>query len=157
MTPIAKAPNPDRAVTGPAVADIVQRLRDKNRGWHPDQADAADEIERLRAQVAELEKDAKRYRWLRNQPRKLPAGQREGPPRAFRVHGRISRVCATSPDRAEGRSRRTDAPVHRSRRNHAGHQQQDGSKWREVVCAAEGCSMKQLASKVQIKYSKGGK
>ena len=75
MTPIAKAPNPDRAVTGPAVADIVQRLRDKNRGWHPDQADAADEIERLRAQVAELEKDAKRYRWLRNQPRKLPAGQ----------------------------------------------------------------------------------
>lgn len=66
MTPIAKAPNPDRAVTGPAVADIVQRLRDKNRGWHPDQADAADEIERLRAQVAELEKDAKRYRWLRD-------------------------------------------------------------------------------------------
>ncbi len=66
MTPIAKAPNPDRAVTGPAVADIVQRLRDKNRGWHPDQADAADEIERLRAQVAELEKDAKRYQWLRD-------------------------------------------------------------------------------------------
>lgn len=80
MTPIAKAPNPDRAVTGPAVADIVQRLRDKNRGWHPDQADAADEIERLRAQVAELEKDAKRYQWLRDvgDATWRPFGIREG-------------------------------------------------------------------------------
>lgn len=77
MTPIAKAPNPDRAVTGPAVqgADVLQRLRgynppdrtiDEQRQMSIDIHEAADEIERLRAQVAELEKDAKRYRWLRD-------------------------------------------------------------------------------------------
>ena len=33
---------------------LVERLRYKNRGWHPDQVEAADEIERLRAEVERL-------------------------------------------------------------------------------------------------------
>lgn len=68
MTPHAPRPGPVEAETGPAPsgADIVQRLRDKNRGWHPDQIDAADAIEALRDQVAALEQDAARYRWLRD-------------------------------------------------------------------------------------------
>lgn len=31
--------------------DITNRLRDPARGWHPDQIEAADEIDRLRAQL----------------------------------------------------------------------------------------------------------
>ena len=34
--------------------DLVQRLRNPNRGWHPDQIEAADEIERLRAELSTL-------------------------------------------------------------------------------------------------------
>ena len=30
--------------------DLVQRLRNPNRGWHPDQIEAADEIKHLRAE-----------------------------------------------------------------------------------------------------------
>lgn len=83
MTPTAPRPYSLCAVPGPAVqgADVVQRLREFARDYtttsfHDDLInEGIDEIERLRAQVAELEKDAKRYRWLRNQPRKLPAGQ----------------------------------------------------------------------------------
>lgn len=38
-----------------ANVDIVTRLRDPARGWHPDQVEAADEIERLRDLVSGYE------------------------------------------------------------------------------------------------------
>ena len=74
MTPTAPRPYSLCAVPGPAVqgADVVQRLREFARDYtttsfHDDLInEGIDEIERLRAQVAELEKDAKRYRWLRD-------------------------------------------------------------------------------------------
>lgn len=59
--------------------DLIERLRDcaqgvdlgaDGLGWSPDPAllhEAASEIERLRAQVAELEPMARRYEWLRSE------------------------------------------------------------------------------------------
>ena len=55
------------------MSDIVERLRAAANGhpaaeisWpHRVLHDAADEIERLRARLAEAERDAARYRWLR--------------------------------------------------------------------------------------------
>lgn len=44
--------------------DIAARLRDPNRGWHPDQLEAAAEILRLRAELEAAKKDAARYGWL---------------------------------------------------------------------------------------------
>jgi len=85
MTPLTETPVTGSADSGPASesADIVQRLKlvsfcTENIYYPPvaaTAAEAADTITELRSRVAELEKDAKRYRWLRNQPRKLPAGQ----------------------------------------------------------------------------------
>jgi len=51
------------------VNDIVERLRTRPTGdpyLHMMVHEAADEIERLRAEVAGLREDAERYRWLRS-------------------------------------------------------------------------------------------
>ena len=60
------------------MTDLVERLRDVRRRFESgtpqftDQlefvtSEAADEIERLQTRVAELERDAARYRWLRQE------------------------------------------------------------------------------------------
>lgn len=41
--------------------DLVQRLRNPNRGWHPDQTEAADEIERLSAHLAESAAEVQKW------------------------------------------------------------------------------------------------
>jgi len=51
------------------MSDIVERLRTRPTGdpyLHMMVHEAADEIERLRAEVAGLREDAERYRWLRD-------------------------------------------------------------------------------------------
>ena len=47
--------------------DIVERLRLGTKFDTADKHEAADEIEKLRQQRDELQKDAERYRWLRDQ------------------------------------------------------------------------------------------
>lgn len=49
------------------MSDIVERLRDDERSEWAICNEAADEIERLRAEVAGLREDAERYRWLRDE------------------------------------------------------------------------------------------
>ncbi len=55
---------------GAEMTNLVERLRDSS-ARHDQEADllchrAADEIERLNAELAECRKDAERYRWLRD-------------------------------------------------------------------------------------------
>ena len=62
------------------MSDLIERLSDKTRlraahgltGWVLAEeallAEAANEIKRLRAALAEAEQDARRYRWLRGGP-----------------------------------------------------------------------------------------
>lgn len=48
-----------------------QLTDDEQQQWGRDLREAADTIDSLRAQVAALEQDAKRYRWLRDKARSV--------------------------------------------------------------------------------------
>lgn len=82
----AVAPAPSTLTDAP---DIVERLREAahalaNLEWYADSAvcdRAADDITRLRARVAELEKDAARYRFLRDMPHLAAWWDQSGQPR----------------------------------------------------------------------------
>ena len=66
--------------------DITRQLREscfcegRHLCWRPcELCRAADEIERLRAELAECKRDAERYRWLRSDDCPFSCYEQEGP------------------------------------------------------------------------------